>query len=241
MTLDTDLDLSTLPLDEASSVLDRDDTRLAIAQSELERAVAHYQLHVLSDPHVDVAEVRLKLDEQHLPAIRAVETEVATASRAIAARARTLMQTFAVAPPKLSGSERVEAGALSPYIEAACKDRPLRILGDEVRAAVLAGDRATMYAFSQHLPARLAPVASDIGRRGDSVEARERQDLSKLLGVVAERLADPSFAALKAKALKVLLRAEEVAGAAEKRQRAAHLATRPFAFQRPDDVPWPGV
>jgi hypothetical protein len=126
----------------------------------------------------------------------------------------------------------VQAGAFATFAEADCRDMPLRDLAAQVRAAVVADDRAKMFAYGRFLPKRLAGAPSG---RADS-DAGERNDLRTLTRVIAERLADPAFAPVNERATSLLMRAEKVRREAGTRARAEYRERNPYAFQRAGDV-----
>lgn len=233
---DDDLDPTTLPLDEQTALLGRDSTRLDIAERELAAARRAYEAHVVNGTHVDIAEVRERLEAQYGSPLREAEDAAVKLANAVSARARGVMTATQTADVKLSAGEKIEAGAFAPFAEDACRNDPLPALLTEIRAAVVANDRAKMAAYRRFLPRRLAPAAGEIGAYRRDPAEREKAELRRLLGVMTERLADPDFEPVRSRAADLVSRASNVGHDAGTRAREVYRATHPFAFQGENDV-----
>lgn len=227
---------TTLPLDEQTRLLRQDSDRLDIAERELAAARRAYEAHVVNGVNADIAEVRERLEEQYGGALREAEEAATKLAEAVGSRARGVKTATQTARAKLSGGELVEAGAFAPFAEAACRDLAIRDLVSEIRSAVVGNDRAKMFAYSRFLPKRLAPAASEIGNFRPDPAAREKAELKRLLGVIAERLADPAFEPVNRRATDLLMRAGAVERDASKRQQEEYRRTHLFPFQTEGDV-----
>lgn len=107
-------------------------------------------------------------------------------------------------------------------------------LRDEFRAAVIADDKPTLFAFSTVLGARLDKDDPSIAARPDVMAARN--EIRTLHGRVRDSFRDTSFDAIRKQATDALERAHSLKAAAAKRQRDRQTQD---AVKRGDLVPWP--
>lgn len=182
--------------------------------------------------------VRRELDEHYRPALDAAEMEIEAEVEDIRARLHAIRDLTAKAEPSLPPEQMTDAANRMIFVERDCKNRSLPRLTDALRHALVTDDRPALFCFLQALPTRLSDEMPDAGQHRSDPAAREWAELRRMLGVARERLTDPRFATLNQRALDTAVRASAVGRDASKRRQQEERNRRPYAFQRPDDVPW---
>lgn len=218
----------------ADHLLDRLEARLASAQRDHARSVN-------DNPAVRATgseTVRRELDEHYRPALDAAEQEVEAEAEAIRARLHAIRDLTAKAEPTLPPEQMADAASRLVFIEREARDWPLPRLVDALRHALVTDDRPGLYCYLRTLPSRLSDETPEVGQSGSDPAARQRADLRRMLGVAKERLTDPRFATLNKRAVDAAVRASAVGRNAGKRRHEEERKRTPYAFQRPDDVPW---
>lgn len=219
---------------EAGSAADRLERRLDDARRE-------YALRVERHPAVGTAgedAVRASLDEHYRPTLLAAEAEVETAASALWSRLHAVRDLTTAVEPSLPPDQMADAANRMVFVERQCKDWPLPRLAGAVRHALVTDDKPALLCFLQALPSRLADETPDGGGFGPDPASRERAEVRRMLGVAKERLTDPRFADLNARAAAAAVRASAVGREAAKRRREEERAARPYSFQKPGDVRW---
>ena len=226
----------TSTLTEMTKQMDQDLTGIAAAEHDLERARERFLDLTIRTGHVS-AEARAIAERDHMPALQQAEHETVHAVDQAARNARQVIKALETDRLKLSPTEELTAAQRLPLIQQLAATASLPHLAGELRAALVAEDRAGMYALNLALQARMdvAPDPLDAGRP-ELKEARD--EIRTLRDEVRHRLRDTSFDAARDRTKQVLDRATRVRMAVEaRRQQAAQAAD--LASGR--KVAWPVV
>ena len=240
--MDSNLDIASMSITDQKSLLDRDSTRIYVAERDRDAARADYKRLVTDNPNADIPEVRERLDAEVLPQLRAAEREAARLAREVEGRARRVAQaTKAISRPDLTSAEMADAASHAPFVEMQTRDLKVKDLLAVVRSAVGADDRAHTYSLRMFAVKRLEVAPSERNDLREDRDAVPRQELRQLLAAIDGKLADPSFAAVQKRALHIAEQAASVARDAE-RPAAYDRSSRPlYPFENPGDVPWTPV
>lgn len=166
-------------------------------------------------------------DEAHAIAIRDLTPAMVAAEQAAARVAETADRTVRailaelpagrmVVDPATEAVAATRAVILGKVIETA----PLGQLRDELKAAIVAGDHASMYVYASYLPGRLAaaPAPNEAGR---PEIGQARTEIATLLARVRDDLRDTSADPVKTLAAEVRQKAAKARQAANVRKQQA--------------------
>jgi len=225
---------STPTLSEISETMRTDLNGLRDAQDALEAAQQHYtnqtrRAYATSDEAHEVAR------RDNLPPLEAAEAHATQVVTAAERNARDILRAIGHDRIWVDPNESAVAAQREPLIRQIVETSPLPALRDELRAAIIGEDRATLYVFATLTPARLAaaPGPLDAGRP-ELQEARD--EIRTMLGQARQTLRDKSLDATRERAAEVIGKATRTGLAAATRKREAVEAAR---FASSERVAWP--
>lgn len=228
--------MTTTPtLSEITATMNADLTSVRDAQDALEAAQRHYaqqthRAYVTSDEAHEIAK------RDCLPPLREAEEHAARVAAAAERNARGILKAIGHDRIWIDPNESTVAAQRLPIFQQIVETSALPALRDELRAAIIAEDRPTLYVLATLIPGRLAEAPGPFDA-GKPEIAEARGELRGMLAQVRQTLRDKSLDATRARAGEVLERAARVSLAAETRKRQAALDADLASGRR---VAWPG-
>ena len=233
--MDTTTDLMTAT--EMATVVKRDERSLAEALDALAEAETGYE-SITRRRNYSSDEGHAVGLRDHLPALVAVEQSAARVASASERNVRTILAQAATTTRMTVDAEtEARAAAKVPIVARQIEVAPVTELRDQLRAAIVADDVATMYLFGSLLPARLAETPAGQATARPEVDAA-RAELGRLIGRVKDQLRDASLDPVRAQADAVLSKAATARRAADRRRQQDAARARVDAGEI---VPWPKV
>jgi hypothetical protein len=221
-------------LTEMETSMRRDRSAIEDAQATQKQVEERYAL--------DTHRSRFLSDEAHQVALRDYlppVNEAREASRRVAEtgmrNAQRIRRQTENARLVVTPDEQAAAARQEPMVRRVVDTGSLDTIRDELRAAIIADDRAAMYLMATYLPGRLEKVSDhEVAQRPELGEARV--EIRRMLSHIRTQLRDTSFDPVQKLATDVVGLAARVSGAEyQRRQQAEQQAD----IQSGRKVAWP--
>ena len=222
-----------MTLTEMTSAMRRDLSTIETAQTAEKAAEATYRYnthraHFLSDEAYEAG-----LRDYLLPVTEAREASQ-RAAEAARRNARVVLHQTESARLVVTPDEQESAARQEPVIRRVVDGGNLPAIRDELRAAIIAEDRAAMLLFATMLPDRLAKPAPEEAQRPELGQVRG--EIVRMLSQARDTLRDQSFDPVRKLASEANARAGEVSAAAHRRRSEAAQAADLASGRK---VAWP--
>ncbi len=222
-----------MTLAEMTTTMRRDLSSIEEAQAAQKKAEDTYtyttnRVQFLSDEAHEAA-VR-----DHFPPVAAVRETSARAAEAALKNARRVLHQTEATRLVVTPDEQASAARQEPVIRRVVDTGTLPSIRDELRASIIADDRAALLVFASHLPDRLAKVSDSDAGRPEVGEVRS--EITRMLSQIRDQLRDRSFDPVRTLATDVVGRAGDVSSATLRRQTEARLNEQ---VERGEKVRWP--
>lgn len=245
MTIPNDFDLDytaaaapTMTITEMDALATRVFYSVDQASNSLDAAQLDYDVKVTENAMAKGNEaIRAELERMYEPPLKLAEEEGVRAATAGRRNLEAIIaQTNSPQPTLDADEEWRRASLVRETVREDTETLGLPKLLAQVQQAVRKGDRPALYHYARYIPIRLGPLAPNVGLRDPAEGA-----LAKLVGDINEMLRDRSQDPVRKRAIDILDQVRALDRRAGARKQAAYLATKPFPFQKPTDVPWTGV
>ena len=170
---------------------------------------------------------------EHLPAVQAVEAEVARGAGGIRARAREAIALTERQQPTLTDAEQAAAAMRREFVREDAETLPLDQLLERIQGVMLLDDRPGMYLYGRYARMRLGRGEGD-GAPLDNRQGNAKGAIAAAVAEIDKRLRGGEVRAVYERALALLGKAGDLEAKAEKREREK----RVYRFQSPLDVRW---
>jgi hypothetical protein len=216
--------------DEIETIMKTDTAKLDAVESKLAAAEARF-VQGQTWAHESLGDDGVAaFDKVNLPELEKLRDQTARTAEAVHANARAIRQQTDQTQITLTPDEYAEAAGKALFVKEDCENLPFGKLLDAVRYCVLKDDRPGLFLWSKYVPTRIAQADKD----GTWNDSKEKEELRRLMTVVAGKLQDKTLEPLSKRASDLLVRAGKLSRLATKNRQQ----TGRYIFQSEGEVPW---